>query len=124
VLLPLGAVPVEEADEVTACLVYAAALGPALLAAGGSTRRAVLAVDATVPAVQVVVEVGPDVVVRVGAPSPDAVVLTGRAVDLVEGLSLRAPLAADVAASDRWLLGGLAAVFDVAATATAAEPVG
>lgn len=113
VLLPLGLVPAEEEDEVTACLIYAAALGPALLAAGGSTRRAVLVVDATEPAVQVVVEVGPEVVIRTGAPEPAAVVLTGRAVDLVEALSLRVPLVFDVAASDRWLLGGLAAVFDV-----------
>ncbi|MGZ8750907.1 MAG: maleylpyruvate isomerase N-terminal domain-containing protein [Pseudonocardia sp.] len=112
VLLPLGLVPVEEADEVTTCLTYAAALGPALLAVDGSTRRAVLAVDATEPCVRVVVEVGPDVLVRTGDASPGAVLLTGLAVDLVEGLSLRMPLAVDVAAPDRWLLGGLAAVFD------------
>jgi hypothetical protein len=47
-------------------------------------------------------------------PPPGAARLTGRAVDLIEGLSFRAPLTADVADADRWLLSGLDAAFDVA----------
>ena len=33
--------------------------------------------------------------------------------ELIEGFSFRAPLAVAVAPTDRWLLGGLAAVFDI-----------
>ena len=42
IVLPLGLDPVVEDDEVAACLLYAAALGPAFLASTGSTavRRA------------------------------------------------------------------------------------
>lgn len=125
VLLPLGLVPAEEPDEVAACLAYVAALGPALLATGGSTRRATLCVEATGPGGgRVVVEVGPDVVVRSGPRARGAVLLAGHAVDLVEGLSLRVPLTVHVAAGDRWLLGGLAAAFDDAGGATSAGRAG
>jgi hypothetical protein len=119
-LLPLGLVPAEEPDEVAACLAYAAALGPALLADGGSTRRATLSVDATGPGGgRLVVEAGPDVVIPGGVLSPHGVLLTGRAVDLLEGLSLRIPLAVGVAAPDRWLQSGLAEVFEVGAMSEA-----
>ena len=113
VLLPLGLTPIVEPDEVVACLTYAAALGPALLAAGGSVRHGTLVVAATEPEVQIVVEVGSSVLVRLDAAAPGAARLAGRAVDLIEGLSFRAPLIADVAAADRWLLSGLDAAFDV-----------
>jgi uncharacterized protein (TIGR03083 family) len=113
VLLPLGLVPVLEPDELVGCLAYAAALGPALLAAGGSVRRGTLAVDGTEPELQIVVDVGSSVLLRLDT-AAGAARLTGRAVDLIEGLSFRAPLTADVAAADRWLLSGLDAAFDVA----------
>jgi hypothetical protein len=114
VLLPLGLAPVLEPDEVVACLAYAAALGPALLAAGGSVRRGTLAVDGTEPEAQIIVDFGSTVLLRLDTAAAGAARLTGRAVDLIEGLSFRAPLTADVADADRWLLSGLDAAFDVA----------
>jgi uncharacterized protein (TIGR03083 family) len=113
VLLPLGLVPAEDADEAVACLCYAAAVSPALLAMGGSTRSGRLAVTASDPAVQLVVDVGSSVVVRLGVAPPDAIVISGRAVDLTEALSLRTPTAVELPAAEQWLLGGLTAAFDV-----------
>ena len=112
VSLPLGLVPVEEPAEVATCLAYAAALSPTFAAVTGSTRTGTLAVDATDPAVQLVVEAGPTVVVRPGAAPDGAVVLRGGAVALTEALSFRAPLEADVPDEGRWLLRGLDEVFD------------
>ena len=113
VLLPLGLTQAEEPDEVRACLEYAAAIGPALLASQGSTRAGVLAVDAVDPKVQLVVEIGESVVVRAGDASPDAARITGPAVDLVEAFTYRAPVPSELAPDDRWLLGSLAAAFDL-----------
>lgn len=112
-LLPLGLVPAENADEVVACLCYAAAISPALLAMGGSARSGRLAVAASYPAVQLVVDVDSSVVVRLGAASPDAVVVRGRVVDLIEALSLRTPAAVELPAGEQWLLSGLTAAFNV-----------
>lgn len=112
IVLPLGLAPVEEPDEVAACLLYAAALGPAFAACAGSEREGALVVEATDPATCVVVGLGPEVTASLGGVVPaDAVVLRGPAVDLVEGLSLRAP-APSLPAGDRWVLGGLATAFD------------
>lgn len=112
ILLPLGLAPVEEPDEVTACLYYAAAVGPALQATTGHTRRGVLAVEATGPEVQFMVETGSSVVVWQGPARPATPRLTGPAVDLVEGLSFRAPLPAQLTGEDQWLVTGLATAFD------------
>jgi uncharacterized protein (TIGR03083 family) len=115
IIVPLGQSQVAEADEVRASLVYAAAIGPMLLAAHGSSRRGVLGVRATDPDVAFVVEAGETVVVR--PPSDDDALdasLHDDAVDLIEGLTFRAPLVHDVAAEHQWLLGGLAQAFDVA----------
>ena len=114
IALPLGLATVEEPDEVAASLGYAAALGPAFAAALGGGRGA-LTVEATDPDVRVVVEVGEGTVaVRDGDAPAGALRLTGPAVVLVEGLSLRAPLPCPVPADRSWLLDGLAAVFDQA----------
>jgi uncharacterized protein (TIGR03083 family) len=116
-LLPLGLSPVEEADEVLACLWYVASLGPALLATGGSTRCGTLGVTATSPQVRVIIEVGPHVVVLLDTQRSDVACLVGRAADLIEDLSFRATLSGSlsdhVADEDRWLLTGLDAAFDV-----------
>jgi uncharacterized protein (TIGR03083 family) len=117
VLIPLGIAPAEEPDEIISCLRYAAALGPAFaLTHGDNTaqpaRQGSLVVDATDPDVHLVVDVGATVAVHTGATPDGAVKLTGRAVDLVEALSIRAPLGYAVPESSRWLLGGLAEVFD------------
>jgi uncharacterized protein (TIGR03083 family) len=112
VVLPLGMSQVEEPDEVRACLEYAAALGPALLAVGGSSRSGTLAVVGADPTARVIVELGESVTVGVQEVPPGAVVLEGPSVALVEALSFRGPFPCAVPDGDRWLLGGLAAVFD------------
>jgi uncharacterized protein (TIGR03083 family) len=114
IVLPLGRDVVEEPDEVAGCLQYAAALGPAFHATTGSTRRAALRIDATEPDVTFVVEAGPTVYVHERPPPPGTPVVAGRAVALLEALSLRAPLDPDVPEDQRWMLGGLASVFDAA----------
>jgi uncharacterized protein (TIGR03083 family) len=112
VVLPLGLAPVEERDEVLACLQYAAGLGPAFLAIGGSERAGTLVFDGIDPDAHIVVHVGETVVVSDGEAPAGAVHLEGWSVELIEALSFRAPLVHDIAAADRWLLGGLAEVFD------------
>ncbi|QYG91525.1 maleylpyruvate isomerase family protein [Iamia sp. SCSIO 61187] len=115
IVLPLGLDPVEDDDEVRAALLYAAALGPAFMACGGSERAGTLVVEAQAPAARVVVDVGPVVTASLDGEVPaDAVVLRGPAVELVEGLSLRAPLPCSVDDDDRWLLGTLDVVFEQA----------
>jgi hypothetical protein len=60
-----------------------------------------------------------DVLARLGAEQwvtpapPDAVVIAGRAADLADALGLRTSMAVEVPAAEQWLLGGLAAAFDV-----------
>ncbi|HYI61977.1 MAG TPA: maleylpyruvate isomerase family mycothiol-dependent enzyme [Acidimicrobiales bacterium] len=115
IVLPLGLTPVEAPDEVRACLRYAAALGPAFLATRGSERTGTLLVEGTDPALRVVVRAGATVTVGDEEAPSDAVRLAGPSVELVEALSLRRPLPQDVPEDDRWLLDGLATVFDVVA---------
>ena len=111
-MLPLGLTAVEEPDEIAGCLGYVAALSPAFVVAGGSTRS------------------GRDrgrgqrprrpfrrrrrrVSDRPRGEAPGgALHLTGPAVELVEGLSFRGPLPCQVADEHRWLLNGLAEVFE------------
>lgn len=112
ILIPLGLDPIEEADEVVGCLTYASAIGPALLAAGGSTREGSLAIDATQPSLQLSVELGATAIVREAAGDATAPCISGRAVDLVEGLSFRAPFEHGLGAEHAWMLEGLAEVFD------------
>jgi uncharacterized protein (TIGR03083 family) len=112
IALPLGLEPVVEPDEVVAALVYAAALAPAFAATRDADRSGSLEVVATEPAVRFVVEVAGTVVVHEGSAPAGAVSITGRAVDLVEGLSLRAPFAPPIEEDERWLIEGLAEVFD------------
>ena len=112
IVLPLGLTPVEEPDEIAGCLGYVAALSPAFVVAAGSTRPGAIAVEATDPDVRFVVDVGESVVVRAGEAPAGALHLTGPAVELVEALSFRVPLPCPVADEHRWLLKGLAGVFD------------
>lgn len=112
IVLPLALTPVEEADEVRACLLYAAILGPTISAATGSSRSGTLVVKAERPTIDFVVAVGDCVVARPRTPEdPAAPELRGPAVDLIEGLSLRVPLDHDLPPEDCWLLEGLAQVF-------------
>jgi uncharacterized protein (TIGR03083 family) len=112
IVLPLGLTPVEEPDEITGSLVYVAALSPMLMVAGGSTRRGAIAVEASDPDVGFVVDVDESVALRAGGAPADAPRLHGSAVELVEALSFRRPLPCPVGDEHRWLLGGLAEVFD------------
>ena len=116
IVVPLGLDPVLESDEVALSLAFAAALSPGFLAAGGSTRTGAFAVDARHPEVRFVVEVGPTVTIRDEAGADVDMRLTGDAVGLVEGLSFRGPLEADLPPSGQWMFEGLAEVFDVAPT--------
>jgi uncharacterized protein (TIGR03083 family) len=113
IALPLGIDAVEVHDEVAACLQYAAALGPAFLASTGSTRPGVLRVVASGPDVDIVVEIGSNIVVRDTINETIAPTVQGRAVDLVEGLSFRSEFPS-VPDDAQWMMGGLAEVFEVA----------
>jgi uncharacterized protein (TIGR03083 family) len=113
ILLPLGLDQAVEADEIYGCLVYASGISPTLLAASGSARGGVIGVVAQGPDASFVVEAGTSVVIRPrNVDDRTDVELRGPAVELIEGLTFRAPLDCDVPADARWLLGGLAEVFD------------
>ena len=112
IALPLGQTPIVEADEVRSALRYAAAVSPALTITEGRQSAGILAVEATDPDVRFVVEVGASVSVRSETPPASAPCLRGATVDLIEALSIRAPLPADAPPEWHQLLGGLAAVFD------------
>ncbi len=111
VLMPLGLAPDEEPDEVTAALRYAAALGPAFAVERKTGASGVLAMQATDPEVSLVVEIGDRAAVRSGTAEAD-LVLRGDAVDLLEALSRRRPLDAEVPAAAAWMLDGVAEVFE------------
>jgi uncharacterized protein (TIGR03083 family) len=112
IALPLGLTPAVEADEVASSLRYAAAVGPALTISQGRASRGVLGVAASDPDVTFTLEVGDSVLVRDGTPLAGVPCLYGDAVELVEALSVRAPL--PDGAPDAWheLIRGLATVFD------------
>lgn len=117
IALPLGLDPVEEDDEVAGSLLYVAALGPAFAACAGSWREGCLVVEATDRDLRAVVSLGSSVVATLDGSvesPPDAVVVRGPAVAMVEGLSLRAPLPCDIAPADRSALGTLDLVFEQA----------
>jgi uncharacterized protein (TIGR03083 family) len=112
ILLPLGLTPAEEQDEIVPSLAYAAALGPALALCQGETRTGSIAVEPTDAGARIVVDAGPAMLVRGGDAPTGALHLSGPAVDLLEGLSRRAPLPCPVPDDQRWLLAGLAEAFD------------
>lgn len=124
ILLPLGGTQAREDDEIVSCLAYAAAVGPAFGAATGSTRAGTLVIAATDPDATVAIDVSTSVTVRVrvrvgeGERPDEGPRLTGRAVDLTDALSFRAPFpdgAKDhLPPDDHWLLAGLDEVFDLA----------
>jgi len=113
IALPLGLAPDEEPDEVAAGLRYAVGLGPALLAANGSTRTGRFAVRAENPGVELVVEVRPDVIVRDSSGASPFPTIVGGAVELLESFSLRSSPPA-LSGSDEWMVEGLSVLFDQA----------
>lgn len=115
ILVPLGIEQPADDDEIRACLIYASVISPTLLATRGSTRTGRMAVEGTRPDLSLVVEAGPTVSVRERAEAEKVdAELAGASVDLIEGLTLRAPLDQAVAPEHQWLLGGLADAFDQA----------
>lgn len=113
IVIPLDAIPVEEPDETLASLRYAAALGPAFAVSRGMATPGVLAVELADPAGSFVVEVTDRVAVRAGSGHGD-LVLAGRAIDLLEALSLRAALDQQVPDDAAWWVDGLKVTFDQA----------
>jgi hypothetical protein len=88
---------------------YSASIGPALTV-GTTAFRGELGVDATDPDVAFTIAIADSVEVRDGISNGPC--LRGPAVELVEALSVRAPLPADTPEQWRTLLTtGLAAVF-------------
>jgi uncharacterized protein (TIGR03083 family) len=114
ILLPLGLDAHEEADEIAGSLRYGAALAPAFALSSDPSRRGALAVEVHDPELSFWLAAGPDVVVHDG-PAPDGTpTIRGRAVEVLEAISVRQPLAADLPDGDRWLVDGLAVVFEEA----------
>ena len=112
IALPLGLDQAIEPDEVAAALAYGAALSPAFLACLGSTRAGAIEVRATDPEIRIVIDIGRRVVLHDGPAGDHAVLITGDAVELLEAFSFRAPFPAPLADDDRWILRGLAEIFD------------
>jgi uncharacterized protein (TIGR03083 family) len=113
IVLPVGIAPTEEDDEIRCGLRYAAALGPgfALSTTPDARGRLVLEVADAEP---VVIDVDGIVRVRDGGDVPaEAVVLRGTATQLLESVSVREPLDAEIEPDRRWLVAGLAEVFEV-----------
>ncbi|CAN5668946.1 hypothetical protein BH10ACT2_BH10ACT2_18460 [soil metagenome] len=113
VLLPLGITPDEQPDEIAACLRYVAALAPAISLTIGTSNKGRLGVEATNPDTAFVVEISDHVHVGTGS-APADLRLTGDAVELVEALSIRQPLAQSIPADFSWMVSGLAEIFDAA----------
>jgi uncharacterized protein (TIGR03083 family) len=116
IALPLGITPSEETDEVVASLRYAAALSPGFLLSRDEAPRGVFAVEVTEPDVAFTLEIGDSVVVRNGAAPAGAPRLRGDAVELVEALSIRAPLPDSTPPEWHELLVGLQRAFDTPST--------
>jgi uncharacterized protein (TIGR03083 family) len=110
ILVPLSRQQAVEFDEVLLSLAYAAALGPGLRAAAGSTSTGSLGVIGHDPEIELTVEAGGEVTVHLGIPEDADATIEGDAVQLLEALSLRAPRL-PMEERHRWLLAGLDEVF-------------
>jgi uncharacterized protein (TIGR03083 family) len=112
IFLPLERPTPVEADEVLAGLRYAATLGLAFGVGQGGSAQGAVAVEATGPDDSFVVSAEDDHVrVHAGPAGPEARVLRGDAVTLLEQLSLRdtgTPVPPEVT----WMTEGLVEVFD------------
>ena len=112
VALPLGITPGVEPDEVTSCLRYSAAIGPALAIGFGRAEVGVLAVEATDPTIHFVLDVGDSVAVRSKTPDEGVPCLRGDAVELTEALSLRTSMIPTAPIEWTQLGASLEAAFD------------
>ncbi len=109
--LPLGLDVVEDDAEIAAALAYAVGLSPSFGVWADESRSGQLGIVATDPDVELLVDIGRTVTVSRGSAPADAPTLTGRAIDLTEGLSQRSPLAHGLPADQHWMVDGLAEVF-------------
>lgn len=117
IALPLGLTPPVEPDEVLSALRYAAALGPAILINAGGTAAGLFGIEVTDPDLSLTLDIGESVVVHDSGAPGKAPCLRGRAVDLVEALSVRSPLPASTPREWRDLVAGLQDLFDTPASA-------
>ena len=111
IALPLGSTPPVELDEVASCLRYAAALSPALAICAGQPLTGTFGVEANDLALRYVLDVGEAVALRNDVAALDAHSLDGDAVELVEAMSIRAPLPPSAPPEWQELLDGLATAF-------------
>lgn len=101
IVLPLGIIPPEEADEVLASLRYVAALNPALAIGTGTATPGVFAIESDSPKASLLLTITESVTVA-DVEIPSTVPrLVGNAVQLVDALSIRGPL--PTSAPDEWL---------------------
>lgn len=116
VAIPLGIHTDEEADEVRSCLRYSSALSPTLAVSWNRPSEGRYVVNATDPGCIFTLQLDQTVTVVNGdldsSVERDAPCLGGRAVDLVEALSMRIPLPTATPQPWRELLGGIAMAFD------------
>lgn len=112
ILLPLGLPVDEDRHEVVESLRYGVALAPALALTSSPDRRGRLGVEVDDLALACWIEAGPVVVVHDGAAPEGTPVLRGTGVELLEALSVRQPLEHDLPDDHRWLVEGLAEVFE------------
>jgi uncharacterized protein (TIGR03083 family) len=112
IAIPVGITPSVEPDEVTSCLQYAAAISPVFGIGFGRSSIGGLAVEATDPTVRFVLDVGDCVSLRTDPAGSDVPCLRGDAVELIEGLSLRAPMPASTPREWSEALKGLETAFD------------
>lgn len=112
ITLGAGPVPAVEADEVDAALRCAAALGPALgiLLGDLDDQRLAATVTAQDPAIGFTITAGRAVQVTADVAPAVPVAVHGCAVDVLEGLSLRAPL--HLEPEWQWLTAGLTRAFE------------
>ena len=115
IAVPLDIAPATDTDELQSCLRYAAAIGAVLGLGLGNAPSTVVAVEATNPAIQFIVEVDESVSLRDGG-AAGVPCLHGDALALAEALSLRAPMPTSIPAEWSLLLAGLATAFDAVAT--------
>lgn len=112
IALPLGMTPPVEADEVLSSMRYAAALSPGFLLSEGRDCRGSFAVEVLDLDTSFVLDIGESVSVHDDAIPSGAPRLRGDSVDLVEALSIRAPLPDSAPPEWHELLRGLATAFD------------
>jgi uncharacterized protein (TIGR03083 family) len=111
IALPMGLTPPEEPDEVLSALRYAAALSPAFAISTGDAATGTFVVETTDPDSAFTMEIGESVTVRVGNAPDAAPCLRGGAVELLEALSIRAPLPDSTPTEWHEMLGGLTTAF-------------